>query len=207
MTVYKHRHTPLNACHASDLPHHLKEYNLNARKSSVIAQSTKRSSIFSSIFSCSREILQAFKTFRKLLFNHSLLIDFRQVDILDFPYPTWKTSELLYIAFDSVGSVSRFETGTLYTQRQQQYVRENCCARSPVHLLFAAVLRVLSGWRLLVKERKPENLREPLRTAAHYGARATTLTYVLLWRCVCNVPVSNLDTLSVGRPGRKVSSK
>ena len=47
-------------------------------------------------------------------------------------------------------SVSRFETGTLHTQRQQQYVRENGCARSAVRLLFAAVLWVLSGWRLLV---------------------------------------------------------
>ena len=38
------------------------------------------------------------------------------------------------------GSVSRFDTRTLRTQRQQQYVRENGCARSVVCLLFAVVL-------------------------------------------------------------------
>ena len=53
------------------------------------------------------------------------------------------------------GSVSRFDTRTLRTQRQQQYVRQNCCARRVVCQLFAVVLWVFSGWRLLVKERKP----------------------------------------------------
>ena len=37
-------------------------------------------------------------------------------------------------------SVSRFDTRTLRTQRQQQYVRENGFARSVVCLLFAVVL-------------------------------------------------------------------
>ena len=36
-------------------------------------------------------------------------------------------------------SVIRFETRTLHTQRQQQYVRENGCARSVLRLLFAVV--------------------------------------------------------------------
>ena len=179
MTVYKHRHTPLNACHASDLPHHLKEYNLNARKSSVIAQSTKRSSIFSSIFSCSREILQAFKTFRKLLFNHSLLIDFRQVDILDFPYPTWKTSELLYIAFDSVGSVSRFETGTLYTQRQQQYVMR-MFARAAQCVCYSQRFSEFSLVEDSLSRRENQRISENhCEQKTQYGARATRLPYVV----------------------------
>ena len=45
----------------------LKEYISHARKCSINAQSTKRSSIFSSICSCSWEIIRAFKTFRILL--------------------------------------------------------------------------------------------------------------------------------------------
>ena len=44
------------------------------------------------------------------------------------------------VSYRRRSSVSRFETGTLHTQRQQQYVRENGCARSAVRLLFAAVL-------------------------------------------------------------------
>ena len=66
-------------------------------------------------------------------------------------------------------SLSRFDTRALRTQCQQQYVRENGCARSVVFLLFAVILWIFSGWRLLVNERKPEKnqrkLREPLRTA------------------------------------------
>ena len=42
-------------------------------------------------------------------------------------------------------SVSRFDTWTLRTQCQQQYVRENGCARSVVCLLFAVVLWDFSG--------------------------------------------------------------
>ena len=45
----------------------LKEYISNAHKCLVNAQSPKRSSILSSIFSSSREILRAFKTFRTLV--------------------------------------------------------------------------------------------------------------------------------------------
>ena len=69
--------------------------------------------------------------------------------------PQWCTDRILTQSRRLCGSVwvcpdLKRERLTLHTQRQQQYVRENGCARSAVRLLFAAVLWVLSGWRLLV---------------------------------------------------------
>ena len=63
---------------------------VNARKCSVNAQSTKRSSIFSSICLCSGEILRAFKTFRTLyadvqLPNHIIQVVFLVVLKLSRP--------------------------------------------------------------------------------------------------------------------------
>ena len=47
---------------------------------------------------------------------------------------------ILLLLRTALASVSRFDTRTLRTQRQQQYVRENGCARSVVCLLFVVVL-------------------------------------------------------------------
>ena len=93
-------------------------------------------------------------------------------------------------------SVSRFDTRTLRTQRRQQYIRENGCARSVVCLLYAVVSWVFSGWRLLVKGRKLEKSQRTTANSRHITLRAQPFsrTYCC-WRCVLNVRVSNLDTL------------
>ena len=89
----------------------------------------------------------------------------------------------LYRNTQHYASVSRFDTQTLRTQRQEQYVRENGCACSVV-------------WRLLVKERKPEKTRRTTANSRHTTLRAQPFsrTYCC-WCCVCNIRVSNLDTL------------
>ena len=61
------------------------------------------------------------------------IVDVYGLDHKNAPSPSLKLSAALR-------SVSRFDTRTLRTQRQQQYIRENGCARSVVCLLFAVVL-------------------------------------------------------------------
>ena len=77
-------------------------------------------------------------------------------------------------------SVSRFDTRTLCTQRQQQYVSENGCACSVVCLLFAVVLWDFSGFLSLIRSLQPEQTQRTTANSRHYAARATILTYVLL---------------------------
>ena len=74
----------------------------------------------------------------------------------------WGYVLVVLACYLSLISVSRFDTRTLRTQRQQQYVRENRWARSVVCLLFAVVLWVFSLWQGAFNQRK---LIEPLRTA------------------------------------------
>ena len=93
-------------------------------------------------------------------------------------------------------SVSRFDTRTLRTQRQQQYVRENGCGRSVVCLLFTVVLWEFSGFLSLTRSLQPEKTQRTTAYRRHTTLRAQSFwrTYCG-WRCVRNVRVSNMHTL------------
>ena len=93
-------------------------------------------------------------------------------------------------------SVSRFDTRTLSTQRQQQYVRENGCARSVMCLLFAVVLWDFSNFLPLTRSLQPEKTQKTTAYRRHTTLRAQPFSrmYCCL-RCVRNVRVSNLETI------------
>ena len=93
-------------------------------------------------------------------------------------------------------NVSRFDTRTLRTQRQQQYVRENGCVHSVVCLLFAVVLWVISGFLSLTSSLQPEKTQRTTANSRRKTQRAQPFsrTYCC-WRYVRKVRVSNLDTL------------
>ena len=81
--------------------------------------------------------------------------------------------------------MTRFDTRTLRTQRQQLYVRQDGCARSVVCLLFAVVLWFFSVWRLLVKERKAEKSQRTTANSRHTTLRAQPFSRTYsCWRCV-----------------------
>ena len=93
-------------------------------------------------------------------------------------------------------SVSRFDRRTLRTQRQQQYVRKNGCARSVVCLLFAVVLWVFSDFLSLTRSLQPEKTQRTTANSRHTTLRAQPFSRTYrCWRCVRNVRLSNLDTL------------
>ena len=97
----------------------------------------------------------------------------------------------------TIVSVSRFETGTLHTQLQQQYVRENGCARSVVCAVRSGSLR-FSGFLSLTRSIQPERTQRTPANSRRTALRAQPFSRTSCrWRCVCNVPVSNLDTLTI----------
>ena len=101
-------------------------------------------------------------------------------------------------------SVSRFNTRTLRTQRQQQYVRENGCARSVLCLLFAVVLWDFSGFLSLTSSLQPEKTQRITANSRHTTLRAKPFsrTYCC-WRYVRIVRVSNLDILGQSSKGHQ----